>query len=85
MRKKYTDYLGAFRQLWVMLTLLCWLAFVYFLITGESGSLLQVSRYGRASMGSANVFSSLIASLISSLLLIFLFVPSNSGKNKRKQ
>jgi uncharacterized BrkB/YihY/UPF0761 family membrane protein len=84
MKRQPTDYLGAFRQLWMLLTILCWVAFVYFMVTGETGSMLQVSKYGRASMGSANVFSALTASLITTVILILLFLPSNNKKKQKK-
>lgn len=83
MRKPPTDYLGAFRQLWMLLTLISWGVFVYFLITGESSSMLQVSKYGSVSMGTANVFSTLVVSLFSTLLLVFLFFPSQKKKDKK--
>ncbi|MFY7840044.1 MAG: hypothetical protein ACOVP7_07190 [Lacibacter sp.] len=84
MRKPSTDYLGAFRQLWLFLTLLSWGAVIFFLITGETGSMLQVSKYGTVSMGTANVFSALIVALFSTLLLIFLFLPSKAKRKEKK-
>lgn len=84
MRKPSTDHLGAFRQIWLLLTLLSWVAFIYFLITGETQSMLQVSKYGKVSMGTANVFSSLVVSLFSTLLLIFVFLPSKTKRKEKK-
>lgn len=84
MRKQPTDHLGGFRQLWFLLTIISWLAFIYFLLTGESSHMLQVSKYGSVGVGTANAFSALIVALFSTLLLIFLFVPFKS-KNKDKK
>jgi hypothetical protein len=82
MRKPPNDYLGAFKQIWLLLTLLSWGAFVYFLLTGDTSSMIQVSRYGSVGLGTANVFSALIVALFSSLLLIFLFIPSKKKKDR---
>lgn len=84
MRKPPTDYLGAFRQLWLMLTIISWVAFIYFLLTGESSHMLQVSKYGSVGVGTANAFSALIVALFSTLLLVFLFVPFKSKKKDKK-
>lgn len=84
MRKQPTDYLGAFRQLWLMLTIISWVAFIYFLLTGENSHMLQVSKYGSVSIGTANAFSALIVALFSTLLLLFLFVPFKSKSKDKK-
>ena len=84
MSKQPTDYLEAFRQLWLLLTIVCWVGFVYFLITGDSSTMLQVSRHGQVGIGTANVFSALIISLFSTLMLIFLVIPSKTKKKEKK-
>lgn len=84
MRKQPTDYLGAFRQLWFVLTIVCWIGFVYFLVTGDSSTMLQVSRLGTVGIGTANVFSALIIALFSTLMLVFLFLPSKTKRKDRK-
>jgi energy-coupling factor transporter transmembrane protein EcfT len=76
MRKQPSNHYSAFKQLLILFTIVSWIAFAYFFITGESKTFFHVNGYGLQSHGILNGFTSLLTVVFFSILFLIAYFPS---------
>jgi uncharacterized membrane protein len=74
--RKQTNHTDAFRQILILFVIVSWIAFLYFMLTGTSGKFFQVNTYGIAGTGIVNAFTTFIAAIFFSIILLLDFIYS---------
>jgi hypothetical protein len=78
MKNQKQDFFGAFKQLFVLLTIVVWIGWLYTFLTGGTSKFMQGNNYGRSWFDSINASGMLFMAILITIFTASLFLIKKS-------
>ncbi len=80
MKKENHDFVGAFRQIFILLTIITWIGWLYMFLTGTNARVMQTASYGRYWFDTVNANGMLFLALLVTIFTVSLFFIKKPNK-----